>query len=412
MEVRSMMYHTTSTAVLLSLCFVVSVGCFNGSMLSQDIMPVALADEKPTEITSAAHDDWTSFRNGPTQSGIATSSLPNELEVVWEYETHDGVPSSAAIVDGHVYVGALDGKMFCFELKTGKVVWEYLTVDKPDPKSFAPGFKSSPAVSDEAIFAGDEEGVFHAIDRKTGKKLWVYATGAEVISSANFYGDLVLFGSYDNNLYALNRKTGDLVWKVVTEGYVNCSPAIIDDKTFIAGCDEHLRVVDLKTGQQVGDLDLGTYLTASPSVMDDTIYMGTDSQGVLAVNWKTLTRTWAYVNPERNSRYESSTAVNDKYVVIGGSDKLIHAIDRATGKKIWTAQTRAAVNSSPVIVDNERVFVGGVDSFLYELKLVDGTILNKFPIGRNITASPAVGENYLVLGANTTGGKIICFGKK
>lgn len=190
---------------------------------------------------------------------------------------------------------------------------------------------------------------------------------------------------------------------------MNCSPAIADQHTFIAGCDEHLRVINVNTGEQTKDLELGTYLTASPSVMGDIIYMGTDGKGVLAINWKTLKPIWTYTT-ERATRYESSTAINEKYVIVGGTDKLVHCLDRLTGKPVWTTPTRAAVSSSPVIVGH-RVFVGSVDSFLYELKLETGDIITKYPIGRNITASPAIGENCLVIGANTSAGKIVCLGK-
>ena len=54
---------------------------------------------------------------------------------------------------------------------------------------------------------------------------------AGIISGANFYGDSLVFGSYDNSLYALRRDDGTLLWKVETDGYVHGTPAVTGEFT-------------------------------------------------------------------------------------------------------------------------------------------------------------------------------------
>ena len=46
--------------------------------------------------------------------------------------------------------------------------------------------------------------------------------------------------------------------------------------------------------------------------------------------------------------------------MLGGRDKMVHALDAKTGKAHWTFMTNARVESSPAIVGN-RVFVGSTD---------------------------------------------------
>ena len=103
--------------------------------------------------------------------------------------------------------------------------------------------------------------------------------------------------------------------------------------------------------------------------------------------------------------------MTDKLVIVGGRDKFVHAIDRMTGKGVWTFPTRAKVDSSPVVVGN-RVFVGSNDGNLYELNLTDGKERWKFNAGKPISAAPAVGEGVLVIGSESRDGKVYCFGKK
>ena len=321
------------------------------------------------------------------------------------------VSSTAAIVEGKVYIASLKGEVLCLDLKTGDRLWTYRSIEDPDPKAFAPGFKSSPTVTADSVFLGDEDGVFHAIDRSNGKKRWTFSTAAEIVSSAAVRGDQVIFGSHDNSLYCLKQADGAKVWQVVTQGPVNCSPAIIGHHTFVTGCDEHLRVIDIDTGKEETDFVLGTYLIASPAVWENVLYVGTYASEVVAVDWKIPEKVWTYKDPQREFPYHSSAAVTDKYVLAGSRDKRLHCIDRRTGAGVWVFNTRGKVDSSPVVV-GERVLFGSQDGNLYGLRLSDGHEVWKFTDGKPFTASPAVGENRLVIGSESSEGWIYCFGAK
>lgn len=396
------------------VCFLLCFALLAGGLFHKPLYAAEKPAEKSTPAPSSTQSDkqnWPSFRNGNLQQGVAYTTLPDELELLWEHPSSDGVASTAAIVGDRVYMAGLNGYVECLELKTGKPVWKYRSIENPDPKEFAPGFKSSPLVTQKGVYMGDEDGIFHAIDRQTGKKLWTFETDAEIISSANVVGDKLLFGGYDNNLYCLKEADGALVWKFMTDGYVNCSPAIVDNFTFVTGCDEQLRVIDINTGKQHSQMPLETYLIASPALMGDNLYVGTYASEIISVNWKTQKVEWRYKDPKKEFPYHSSAAVTDKYVVAGGRDKQVHCVERKTGKLVWRFGTRGRVDSSPVILGN-RVFIGSADGNLYELDLPTGKTLWKKNIGKDVTASPAIGSGHLLIGTESRNGALYCFGKK
>lgn len=365
---------------------------------------------EPLKVAPPGPESWTSFRNGNFQTGVATTTLPDKLELLWTYTVaeKDGmIKSTAAIVGDYVYVGSLCGELVCLDRRQGKKIWSYRSREEVDPEAFIPGFKASPAVTADTVYIGDEEGMFHAIDRATGKPRWTFETNGEIASCPGFHEDRIVFGSHDQNLYCL-KTDGTKLWQFTTEGMVNCSPAVVGDYTFITGCDEHLRVIDIRNGQQQTDIPLGIYLIASPTVIDDVLYVGTHGNDVLSINWKESRRLWAY--PTRYP-FHSSTAVNDRYVVVGGQDKRVHCLDRKSGEKVWTFATKGQVDSSPAIV-GDRVFIGSNDGNLYGLTLDGGQEIFKFTDGRPFSASPAVGEGCLVIGSENAKGKVYCFGKK
>ena len=73
---------------------------------------------------------WASFRNGNQLRGIATSTLPAKLELLWKVPVDDGVTATAAIVGDHVFAATYGGELICLERKTGKRVWTYFSEKK------------------------------------------------------------------------------------------------------------------------------------------------------------------------------------------------------------------------------------------------------------------------------------------
>lgn len=372
------------------------------------------AEQKPLDAGKkklVIASSWTSFRNGAGQLGIAGSPLTDKLELLWSIKAGEMINGTAAILGDRVYIGSLKGELLALNLKNGERIWTCKSKDTNDPKEFLPGFKASPTVTDKFIYIGDEDGGFHCVDRLTGKRKWQFASQGTIVSSATLYKDRVLFGSHDASLYCLNSETGEKLWQYETEGMVNCSPAVVEHFTFVTGCDEHLRVIDIDTGKQVSDMPLGSYLIASPAVDGDTLFVGNHNGEVLAVDWKASKIVWTFKDPKREAPFHSSAAVTDEVVVLGGHDKLLHCLDRKTGKARWDFPTKAKITGSPVVV-GDRVYFGSEDGHLYGLTLKDGKEVFKFRDGRPFSASVAIGEGCLVIGSENNDGPIYCFGKK
>lgn len=354
---------------------------------------------------------WASFRNGNQLRGIATSPLPEKLELLWKVPVDDGVTATAAIVGDHVFAATYGGELICLERKTGKRVWTYFSEEKKKPTSFIPGFQASPTVTSELVLIGDEYGVFHAVERANGKLRWKYETQAEIICSAAIVKDRIIFGSYDSTLYCLGFD-GKELWKRETGDRINGSPAIAGNITFVTGCDQHLRAINIDSGEEEFDLELGHFMIASPAVDKYMLYVGTHESDFLALNLETQEVVWRFKDEAREFPIHSSAALTDDRIIFGGQDKQIHCLERKTGKELWNFATRGQVNSSPVIVGGNRIFVGSNDGYVYEIGLNDGKQRWKEKLGRSVTASPAVGEECLVIGAEGSEGQIHCFGQK
>lgn len=355
-------------------------------------------------------DAWTSFRNSPANLGLATTSLPGELNLKWSHPTPDGTASTAVIADGHVYMGTLSGDLHCIELTSGKAIWTYRSVEVVEPNSFAPGFNAAAALDSRHVYLGDDQGTFHAVDRKTGKRKWIFDAAAEIVGGAQVVGDRVVFGSHGGHLFCHETTTGKQIWKVETHGPVNATPCLAGQFTFTTGCDQPiLRVIDIEAGKQAAEVPLNSLLIASPAMRDDILYFGTGDGIVYALDWKKKKNVWEFSVPEREQQMQSSPAVTDEVVIVGSRDKYLYCIDRLTGKLRWSFQTRGKVDSSPVVC-GERVYFGSADRHLYCLQLADGQLAWKQQVKQSISGSPAIAAGHLVIGTDSANGSIHCFG--
>ena len=135
-------------------------------------------------------------------------------------------------------------------------------------------------------------------------------------------------------------------------------------------------------------------------------FYGTFDNEVLMVHLAERRIGWRYQHPERHFPFYSSAAVGNNFVVLGGRDKLVHALNTA-GKGLWTFATGARVESSPAIAGG-RVYVGSNDGRFYVLNLSTGAKLWEFNAGSAVSASPAIANGRIVIGSQD--GRLYCFG--
>ena len=379
------------TLRLFAIASTLLIGAVAPSMLTADTAPQA-----------AKGTDWPLPRGDAESTGRASHTLPEDLEVRWEFKADEAIETTPVVAGGRVIVADVMGQIYALDQADGKEIWRH---------DYDTGFLSSPAIQGEMVVIGDIEGNLYAIDAKTGRQLWKQTTDGEISGAAGFHKANVLVTSQDGKLYCFAAKDGSPVWSYQTEDQIRCSPTIAGDRTFLGGCDGQLHMVDLNTGKAIGEpLPLGGPTGSTPAVRDTMAFLPIMDGAVLAFDWKQHREQWRYEDEQRPQEYRNSAAVSDQLVIVSSQYKQVDAISIETGKRLWRHTLRRRADASPVIAGQD-VWIAAVDGRLIRLSLEDGTQEKwSYEIRGSFLAAPAIAGDELLIADDE--GVVRCFAAK
>jgi outer membrane protein assembly factor BamB len=212
---------------------------------------LAFSQESNAQTTSTS-DDWPMFRHDSAHTGVTISTGPTQPVKLWNYSEggldNVFIDSSAAVVDGRVYVGfnynETDGSgagVYAFDASTGAKLWNYST-------GYAAVY-SSPAVWENMVFIGI--GYVYAFNALTGDKVWNSTVSGVVYSSPAIDNGVVYVGSINGNVYALNASTGTKIWNYTTGDVVASSPAVSNGVVYVGSDDSNVYALSASTGARI-----------------------------------------------------------------------------------------------------------------------------------------------------------------
>jgi outer membrane protein assembly factor BamB len=321
--------------------------------------------------------DWTQFlrdnmqRWNPYETVLGVGNVGG-LQLKWKIPTELNVTyfqSSAAVVNGVVYIGSGDFNVYALNASTGAKLWSYQSLGR---------VLDSPAVANGVVYFGSDDSNVYALNASTGAKLWSYATGGPVESSPAVANGVAYVGNRPGKIYALNAATGATLWSYTTGGsQLISSPAVTNGVVYVGSDDNNVYALNASTGTKLWSFTTGGYVASSPTVANGVVYIGSADGNVYALNANTGAKLWSY---KTGFNVESPPAVANGIVYVESFDDNIYALNASTGAKLWSYNTGGEFGSSPAVA-NGVVYVGGGDGNIYALSASTGAKLWSYFLG-------------------------------
>ena len=254
--------------------------------------------------------------------------IPSRSKGEWVYPSETksigAVVGSPIAVDGTLYVGSSDGKVYALDAVYGERKWEFDTGGK---------VWTSPAVSDGVVYVGNYGRKLCALSSHDGRLLWEIKLPAAIASSPVISGDNIFFGTFDRYLYAVDKANGEERWKFEGGNWFWAAP-IANEGVVYAGCLDHkIYALEASSGKELWQFVADSPIISRPVLIDDFIIVISElgemyvlesdsgvSQRVVSTGYSAMAPLYA----------EGST------VYVHARDGNVYSIDVQSGKVIWS----------------------------------------------------------------------------
>ena len=197
-----------------------------------------------------------------SQNGTVYALDARNGNVAWTYRAAGAVKASPTLKNGVLYFGDYSGQVQAVSEQTGRRLWR----SGSEGALLGSGtFYSTAAVVYGRVFLGNTDGRVYAYDISSGRLDWAHQTGAYVYSSpavanAPGLGPTIYAGSYDGRFYALNARTGHVEWSYNAHGRISGSPTIVGRVVYFADLGTHTTIgLGISTGRVVFTMNSGSF---------------------------------------------------------------------------------------------------------------------------------------------------------
>ena len=340
---------------------------------------------------------------------------------IWNFTVGFRVMSSAAVVGGRVFTGADDGYIYCINATTGAQIWKKdaggLKTNIIFPQEWQP--RSSPIVVGNRLYVGALDGKVYCLSTSDGDVLWTYNTGGPIGGSPAYSDDVIYIASTDSYIYALDAADGDFIWKsfplnldVGVPSYCDLwccgTPTVADGVVYVGG--------GVIYGFALPGVDYSPQSTPSGSFGGGIRFFAFNAMTgasiwntSLAGNTPPVFTPTCFDGQLYISEFMHVTSMNATDPRSGSVEIVGFGGDRP-GNRTWKQWLGYQILSSVAYVDDPsgpKVYVGCDVGSVTCLDATTGEAISAFQSKSNIDSSPSIWDGKLYIGSSD--GNVYCF---
>ena len=265
------------------------------------------------------------------------------LDLSWQYALNAPVVATPVASGNQLVVAAENGNLYSFDLSSRTLMWLYRA---------EAAIASVPAIANGMIYLLSRDGVFQALDQFTGTRVWRFATGGEArFAAVGSYGTPAAVGSVPDP------------WD-----FHLSSPIVENGKVYFGSSDKKFYALDAVSGTLVWTFSADNMIHSAAAIHNGKLFFGTWGSRVYAVDANTGAELWQFQAGVDAGfvmqGISASPALDEQHVYVGARDGYVYALRQTDGTTVWRYDAQSSWVLAEAALDAENVYVTTSDTGL------------------------------------------------
>lgn len=232
-------------------------------------------------------------------------------EIQWTRNV-GGVVSSPLIDNDRLFIGGLDGKIYCLDADYGSKKWVF---DTESP------IRSSACAWNNIVFCANTKGIVFAFDANSGERKWQFSTGNAVYAGLSVSEGNIVVGSRDSTIYILDALTGTMRNRIPVGDKIMSTPAISNNTVFVPSLNGTLSAFSISDGSIKWIFRSKGGINTTPIITSNAVFITSLDKHLYALSPSDGTVLWKH---DFDSRIKTTPLVWRNSVIVAAEDRNIY----------------------------------------------------------------------------------------
>jgi outer membrane protein assembly factor BamB len=318
--------------------------------------------------------------------------LGDSLELLWQSSTRGSFSNnSITIYDEYIFVSELSGRIYCFDLITGKEL---------GAETAAGELRVAPIINNRRLFF-----VCNELNEKYATLYFFDFARSKYLNEIKFYGGIsnelikadkgVIILSDLGDLSKVNFQ-GELEWSISTNTETFVDPAMSDSIIVFGNQNGEVIGASSKNGRIIYKIKISESFESGVTIKNDKIFIG-DSEGIVyCLNLLDGSKIWDF---NTHSKILSTPVLNENNLFISNLAGKVFSLDQTSGRLLWVIDTDGTFNTTPAL-SNDYLIQPDMRNLVHLIDVNDGKIIKEMKFDGRMKHTPVFYNDVIYFGGD------------
>jgi len=314
----------------------------------------------------------------------------DSLLLKWSSTTKGNFTNNSVVfADKYVFINDLAGRIYCFDIQTGK---------QKGMLNYKGSIFTSPIINKFVIYfavAGVNNSVSSIIgyDIFKGVELFKNEINGKITNELLILDDGLIAVSQKGNIYKFNFK-GEQVFSLGLNSNVNSLPVLYSNLIIFGTENGEIVGVTKDKGKVEIREKISDYPLLNGSIKNGIYYIGSGNGNLFAYD---LNKRSSEIIFESKTKIIAAPSFDNENIYFGNLAGNFYSINLLSNKVNWKVEFKGLINASAIVTER-KLIIPNLDKKIHLIEKTTGRIVSEYEFEGRIKLTPIPKDNYLFIG--------------